>query len=289
MIPIGDAEIFVQGIEGSEGVVQATNGTIHVGSTDGWIYSISRDGVKAPFVYTGGRPLGIAISRGGELIVCNGKTGVLQSVDRAGRVSVLAEYAGDRHLQEPNFAVFDDDGWLYFSDSGSADRANPKADGAVFLRSPDGQVQIFADRLCFPNGLAMRRGESALYVIQTAQNNIVRLEILQGRRLGNASIYADSLHTIPDGMAFAENGDLLITCVGTNMIRKISFSQTSSILIEDPAGECICGPANCAFIGQQLDEMLITNLKAAHVTHVRIGQRGQPLYHQFESTSSAGA
>lgn len=54
---------------GPEGIVCANDGSIYVGSGDGWIYRISEEGQVEPFANTGGRPLGIAIDRQDALSV----------------------------------------------------------------------------------------------------------------------------------------------------------------------------------------------------------------------------
>jgi sugar lactone lactonase YvrE len=138
-----------------------------------------------------------------------------------------------------------------------------------------------AGRLVWPLiGLAMRAGESALYVIQTTENNILRLKIKADGRVGETSVFAQDLEAIPDGMAFAANGDLLVIVGGTETIYRISPTGHTQIFAQDPTSERLRGLANCAFGGPYLDQLFITNLIGGHISRIANVDKGQPLFHQ---------
>jgi sugar lactone lactonase YvrE len=175
--------------------------------------------------------------------------------------------------------VFDEQGWLYISDSGSSTLDTPIPDGAIFRVSPLGECELFADGLYLPNGLAMHRGESALYVIQTTENNIVRLEIKPDHSLGARSVFAQGIDTVPDGMAFAENGDLYVIAAASDMIYRVTPDGHSSVFGHDPEREGLFAAANCAFGGPERDQLLISNL-GGHISRIANVAKGQLLYHQ---------
>ena len=186
-------------------------------------------------------------------------------------------------MQFPNFCVFDEQGNLYVSDTGTSRRNaqlnNP--DGKIFRISPTGECELFGEGLYAANGLAIRLGESALYVIQTLVNNVLKLEVKPDGKLGNISVYGRNLDSVPDGMAFMENGDLLVVTDLSEIIYRIRPNLEMDIFLQDANAEKLVSPANPAFGGANLDELYITNLGGNTVSRVKGVPRGQKLYHQL--------
>jgi gluconolactonase len=280
--PLFNIETIATDIPGAEGIAIANDGQMFIGAEDGWIYVISPEGEASQFVKTPGRPLGIAIDKQGNLFVCNWDAHGVYKVTADREVSLVADSDGKHKMQSPNFCVFDDQGNLYVSDTGTSRRNaqiyNP--DGKIFRISPTGQCELFADGLYQANGLAMRRDESALYVIQTAIDNVLRLEIRPDGKLGNVRVYARNLDGSPDGMAFTESGDLLVVTGLHEIIYRVRTNGMTGILLEDKNAEKLIAPANPAFGGTHLDELYITNLMGNSVSRIKGVSRGQALYHQ---------
>jgi sugar lactone lactonase YvrE len=276
-------ETIASNIPGAEGIAIANDGRIFVGAEDGWIYVISSNGEVSQFAKTPGRPLGIAIDKQENLFVCDWDAHGIYQVTVNGEVSLFADSDGTHKMQFPNFCVFDDQGNLYVSDTGTSRRNaqiyNP--DGKIFRISPTGQCEVFAEGLYQANGLAIRRGESMLYVIQTAVDNVVRLEIKPDGRLGTSRVYASNLDGSPDGMAFTENGDLLVVTGLYEIIYRVTTTARTEIFLEDKNAEKLIAPANPAFGGTNLDELYITNLMGNSVSRIKGVARGQKLYHQL--------
>ena len=278
-----DIENIASDIPGAEGIAVANDGRIFIGAEDGWIYVITREGKVSQHVKLPGRPLGIAIDRQDNLFVCDWDAHGVYKVNPSKEVSLFADSDGMHKIQFPNFCVFDDQGNLYFSDTGTSrwhlQIHNP--DGKIFRISPTGQCEMFAEGLYQTNGLAMRRGESALYVIQSLPNNVLRLEIKPDGKLGKSSVYGRYLDSMPDGMAFMENGDLLVVTGLREILYRIRPNLEMDIFLQDANAEKLIGPANPAFGGLNLDELFITNLMGNSVSRVKDVPRGQKLYHQL--------
>ena len=275
-------ETIATNIPGAEGIAVANDGRIFIGAEDGWIYVISPAGEVSQFAKTPGRPLGIAIDKQGNLFVCDWDAHGMYKVTSHGEVSLFADTDGTHKMQFPNFCVFDDQGNLYVSDTGTSRRNaqiyNP--DGKIFCISPTGQCELFADGLYQPNGLAMRRAEAALYVIQSAIDNVLRLEITPNGRLGKSRAYASNLDGSPDGMAFTDSGDLLVVTGLHEIIYRVRPNGMTDIFLEDKNAEKLVAPANPAYGGTNLDELYITNLMGNSVSRIKGVPRGQALYHQ---------
>lgn len=281
---VSDIETFTAGIPGAEGIAIANDGRIFVGSEDGWVYVISPEREVSRFTKLPGRPLGIAIDRQDNLFVCDWDAHGLYKVTAAGEVSLVADADSDgaHRMQFPNFCVFDDQGNLYVSDTGTSRRNAQiyKPDGKLFRISHAGQCELFAEGLYQPNGLALRQDESALYVIQSAADNVLRLGIQPDGRVGKASVYAYNLDGLPDGMAFTEFGDLLVVTGLHEIIYRVTTTGRTEIFIEDQNADKLIAPANPAFGGVNRDELYITNLIGNSVSRIKGVPRGQALYHQ---------
>jgi len=276
-------ETIATDIPGAEGIAIANDGRIFIGAEDGWIYVISPNNEVSQFVKTPGRPLGIAIDRESNLFVCDWDAHGVYKVTTNGEVSLFANSDGTHRIQFPNFCVFDSQGNLYVSDTGTSRRNtqiyNP--DGKIFRILPTGQCELFADGLYQANGLAMRQGESALYVIQTAIDDVLRLEIKPDGKLGKSRVYASNLDGSPDGMAFTESGDLLVVTGLHEIIYRVTTTGRTEIFLEDKNAEKLIAPANPAFGGTNLDELYITNLMGNSISRIKGVPRGQKLYHQI--------
>jgi sugar lactone lactonase YvrE len=275
-------ETLAGNIPGAEGIAVANDGRTFVGAEDGWIYVISPAGEVSQYVKTPGRPLGIAIDRQNNLFVCDWEAHGIYKITQNKESSLFADSGDKRKMRFPNFCVFDDQGNLYVSDTGTSRRNaqiyNP--DGRIFRVAPTGDCQLFAEGLYQPNGLAIRRGESALYVIQTAIDNVLKIEIKPDRNPGRATVYARNLDGSPDGMAFTENGDLLVVTGLHEIIYRITATGIAEIFLEDKNAAKLVAPANPAFGGKHLDDLYITNLMGNSVSRIRGVPRGQPLFHQ---------
>jgi gluconolactonase len=279
---VNDIETIATDIPGAEGIAIANDGRIFIGAEDGWVYLITPDGDVSQYVKLPGRPLGIAIDRQENLFVCDWDAHGVYKVTPDKEVSLFADSDGKHRILFPNFCVFDEQGNLYVSDTGTARwRAqinNP--DGKIFRISSTGQCEMFADGLYQTNGLAMRRDDPALYVIQTLLNNVLRLEIKPDGKLGKVSVYARYLDSVPDGMAFMENGDLLVVTGLHEIIYRVQPNRRMDIFLEDANAGKLVAPANPAFGGPDLDELYITNLMGNSVSKISGTARGQKLYHQ---------
>ncbi|MGE0682147.1 MAG: SMP-30/gluconolactonase/LRE family protein [Candidatus Binatia bacterium] len=276
------------GFIGPEGVTVDREGNVYGGGTDGVIRKLSLDGKVTEFARTGGRPAGMALDRQGNLFVCDVGKAAMLKVTPSGVVSMFADRVGDLRLTLPNFPVFDAEGDLYVSNStdhvlGSieevmAEVRNPVPKGTLVRLRPDGRGDVVATGLYFANGTAIDPREEAVYVLQSTQNNCVRVAKRKDGGFGKPEVFGENLSGLPDGMAFDAEGYLIITLPMINRLVVLDPNGKLSILLDDPEGKKTQGPTNCAFGGPHFEDLYLAHLEADHIAKVTLGRKGHPLY-----------
>lgn len=84
--------------------------------------------------------------------------------------------------------------------------------------------------------------------------------------------------TVPDGIAFASDGTLLITCYRPDAVYTWD-GTTLGTLVEDWTGLVLSAPTNIAFIGPDRDVLVSSNLAGWHLTRIDAGLVGGPMHH----------
>ena len=208
------AELLAQGqIVGPEDTAVDSQGRVFAGLDDGRIVRIGADGKAETFVETGGRPLGLAFDKSGNLIVADAWKGLLQ-VDPQGRMRVLTDSADG-----VPFAFTDDldiasDGRIYFSDASSRfhqpdyilDLLEARPHGRLLRYDPaTGRTETLLKDLYFANGVALSQNEDFVLVNETYRYRITRYW-LKGERAGQHEVFIDNLPGLPDNLASDRSG-----------------------------------------------------------------------------------
>ena len=273
MKQVSTVEVVARGIPRTEGIAIDSDGYVYGGSPEGQIFRVSPDNQTQPIADVGGKLLGVTIDSQRCLYFCDITHHAVLKVTGDGQVFQFGD-----PIVFPNFPVFDLDGNLYVSDSGSDFKAPT---GAVYRIDPHGKMKLFADGFHLANGLALSADGSLLYVIQSANEDIVRVEIKSDGTAGAREVYASALKGPPDGMAFDCLGNLYVTLQFSNAIAVIDVHGSRSLLVDDPTGETIYSPTNCAFGGPTFDDLYVSSINCNHLCKIRLGVPGQRLYHQF--------
>jgi gluconolactonase len=207
---------------------------------------------------TPGFVLGLAVDGRGRLVICD-------SVDAAiwvfanGKLRRLLDRTGDRKLMLPNYPAFGPDGTLYFSDSGAWKEHN----GAVIRVDPDGQATVLDTTLShFTNGCAVTPDGSELWVVQSL-GPVAKIDLVRG---GAPEVVVELPGTVPDGIAFTEDGGALLTCYRPDRIYYLDPAGRLDILAEDPEGTLLSAPTNVCFLGGDRTSLVSANLGRWHLT-----------------------
>ncbi|MCY3844010.1 MAG: SMP-30/gluconolactonase/LRE family protein, partial [Acidobacteria bacterium] len=104
---------------------------------------------------------GLTLDAEGRLVMCEHGNRLISRVEADGtRTTLVDRYDGNR-LNSPNDAAYASDGWLYFTDPGSALEgrdASPLREldfNGIYRLSPDGELELLHRDQSRPNGIAL--------------------------------------------------------------------------------------------------------------------------------------
>jgi gluconolactonase len=236
----------------------------------GRILRLSANGVSNHLV-CGGEPNGLAFDGHGGLLIADYRRGLLR-VESDGTVStVLARFRMEPFIGLSDLVV-SESGAIFFSDQGQSDLRRPI--GRVF-RWQHGILDLLAEGIPSPNGLALDPLGEMLYIAVTRANAVWRLPLV-GRSTGKLGVY---LHLSggtggPDGLAADADGGLAVAHYGLGRVWFIDPRGLPDGFVDVPSG---LGTTNVAFWGKDLHDVLITEASTGSLWSARAPRRGFPL------------
>lgn len=276
--PIGlePLEAFAHGLDHPEGIAIGTDGTIFVGGEGGQIYRIGPDDVPQQIASIGSFALGLALDAEGRLYACNEIASTVFRIDvGSGDVETFSRGTAERPMRVPNWGAFDGAGNYYVSDSGEWGAE----DGLLWIVRPGGRAEVWTEETRgFPNGLAVAPDGSRVYLLESMPARIVEIPIDDDGRAGSRRVLCELGLIVPDGVAVADDGSLVIACYRPDALYRWSAGDGLDVIAADPQGMVLAAPTNAAFTGDQLDILVVPNLAGWHVTRGRVGLRGVPLF-----------
>jgi gluconolactonase len=176
----------------------------------------------------------------------------------------------------PNWGAFAPDGSYYVTDSGSW----KGSDGRVYVVRR-GRTSLWTDECVeFPNGLAVTPDGGELWVLESTPGRLVAFDIRSDGSAGPMRVLLDLTGHVPDGIAFAGDGSILITCYRPDVVLRWQPGSRPEVVAEDPEGTVLAAPTNCAFIGPDLATVAVPNIGRWHITRFTIpGVTGAPLFY----------
>jgi sugar lactone lactonase YvrE len=266
LLPISAAKVFFDGIFTAprlahpEGVAVHHDGSIWCGTETGDLVRLGADGGSIERVgATDGFLLGIAFDRAGNCFACDLKHAAVFRWDAASRQMKRFAASG---IRVPNYPVVDEArGWLYVSDSIGKERGP-----GVFrfdLKSGEGGVWC-RDEMTFANGMAMAPDGQGLYIVESDAACVSYVPILASGA-GEKQVVIEGVRNVPDGVAFASDGSLFISCYEPSRIYRWRRNRGLELLIEDEAATTIAHPTNIAF---KRDKLYTANLGRWHITEI---------------------
>jgi len=217
---------------GPEHIDFGPDGKLYTGVLSGAILRMNPDGSQVEVVVnTGGRPLGFDFAADGQLIVADAMKGLL-AVGPDGSVAVLADRVDGDPIRYADAVVIASDGRMYLTDAsrrfsplelGTFDAAlldilEASCTGRVLAYEPDSGLTSFViGGLCFPNGVALSGDERHLFIAETGEYRIWKVD-LTARELDarsalasgdpRARVIASNLPGFPDNLTRSADGRL---------------------------------------------------------------------------------
>ena len=204
---------------GAEDVLVGADGTVWTGTEDGALWALDpATGSTRRVADTGGRPLGIELLAGGQLLVCDAERGLLRVDPGSGEVTVLLDRVDGKPMKFCNNAAVAADGTIWFSDSSlhygvdqwKDDFVQDARTGRLLRLGPDGAVEVVLDDLAFANGVALSEDESFVAVAESRGRTVVRLW-LTGPRAGTRDHLVADLPGYPDNISRGSDGMIWVT------------------------------------------------------------------------------
>lgn len=269
---VSDLRVLATGLDHPEGIATGPDGLLYAGGEAGQVYRIDPEArTHEQIADTGGFVQGVCHDSSGRIYACDIERRAILLIDPAsGAVETYCASAAGTPLVLPNWAAFDGDGFLWFSDSGT--ESLEVRDGRL-LRVPrgGGDAEIFdLPPLHFPNGLAVSQ-DGTVYLLESFTP---RLSVLRGTGL---ETIAELPGVIPDGVALDAEGGFVVACYYPFRLLRVSSGGEVDMLLDDPTGIHIPMPTNVSFFGLELSSLAIASLGGYAIKALDLPFSGMPL------------
>jgi gluconolactonase len=282
LVSLDAMDQIARGVDHAEGICVAPDGTVYVSGERGQIYRLDADDTAHEVATTGGWTLGLAADGMGRIYACDPANHAVMRWDPAGGPpQPWTLGVPGIPFQTPNWGAFGPDGSYYVSDSG----AWQAADGRLLVVRPGtgpatDRTHVWSEgSVDFPNGLAVSPDGRELWVLESTPGRLVAFDIRDDGSASPRRVLLELPGTVPDGIAFTEDGSVVIACYRPDTVYRWSAVRGLEVLGDDPAGTVLAAPTNVAFTGPERDILLVPNIGRWHVTRFHVpGIRGVPLF-----------
>lgn len=166
---------------------------------------------------------GNTYDRQGRMLTCEHATSRVTRTAADGAITVLATHYQGKQLNSPNDIVVKSDGAIYFTDPMygrmpyyGVERPSELGFQGVYRMADDGsRLTLLADDFAQPNGLALSRDETRLYVNDTERGHIRVFDVADDGSVSGGAVWADvtgSGQGAPDGLKLDRDGN--VYCCG---------------------------------------------------------------------------
>jgi gluconolactonase len=240
----------------------------------GRLFKVTPDGTLSVAFEYDGEPNGLKFHKDGRAFITDHNHGIMVFDPKTAKIAPYLERGRFERFKGVNDLVFASNGDLYFTDQGMTGLHDPS--GRVYRLRGTGQLDCLLDNVPSPNGLALNKAETILYLCVTRNNAIWRVPLLADGTAGRVGIFIQmSGGTGPDGMAMDSEGNLAVCHVGMGSVWL--FSRLGRPLCEMPS---CTGHAttNAAYGGPDGRTLYITESETGTILQARLDTPGLTLY-----------
>jgi gluconolactonase len=240
----------------------------------GRLFKITPDGTLSLAFEYDGEPNGLKFHRDGRAFITDHRHGLMVFDPTSGRIEPVLERARFERFKGVNDLVFAANGDLYFTDQGMTGLHDPS--GRLWRLSAAGRLDCLLDNVPSPNGLALNKAETILYLCVTRNNAIWRVPLSPQGSVGRVGIFIQmSGGTGPDGMAMDEADNLAVCHVGFGAVWLFSALGEPLYRIKSCAG---LATTNCAYGGPGRQSLFITESSSGSVLRAELPVPGRVMY-----------
>ncbi|RKY08035.1 MAG: SMP-30/gluconolactonase/LRE family protein [Planctomycetota bacterium] len=213
------------------------------------IHKWSPDGRVSTFVDRSGGANGLYFDRKGNLIACQGGGRKLVSIDKNGKVTVLADKYDGKRLNSPNDLWIDPKGGIYFTDPRYGRKGDLEQDGEhVYYLTPDRKKLIrVVDDMVRPNGLIGTPDGKKLYIADLGGQMTYVYKINPDGTLSDKKLFATEGS---DGMTIDNEKNIYLT---TDAVKVYDLRGNRKKVIQIPER-----PSNVTFGRKDKQTLFIT-------------------------------
>lgn len=265
-------------VAGKEGFMEGINfdreGNIWmVSPMSGELLKVEDGEVKHVREYPG--PVGAKFHKDGRLFITD-ISGVIHAYDpETGNSEIAVSTYEGKPLNGLNDLIFDEEGGLYFTEPMGSSATNPV--GRVFyLPAGSTEPELFADKIAYPNGVAISVDGQRVYVSEFAKNSVLSVPAKNAPPSPETPFvfgyYEGGIG--PDGLAVDEKGNLYIAHfqAGQIVVQDANGFSYGTIRLPEGAGTFT---TNLTFHDGYL---YITESSKNEVWRIQVKEDGLPLY-----------
>lgn len=268
-----EMKVLAEGLSFPEGPAFAPDGALWcVELRGGNLVRFGPEGLQR--IPTQGSPNGLAFDRKGRAWLCDAGQNAIRCYDphTGGFETIVARIDG-QPLAKPNDLIFDAAGNLLFT---CPDDSSIEPTGYVCCLKTAGGIVRIAEKLCFPNGLALTPDGRDLVVAETFRRRLWR-GAWEPRTWSwtGAHGWADVGGPAgPDGMAFGADGCLYVAVFGTGLVKIVARTGRILDVLEVPGRQ----PTNVAFDPKGKLGLVVTEAERGLLVSFPQFGPGAPLY-----------
>ena len=240
----------------------------------GRLFKITPEGKLSVALEYDGEPNGLKFHKDGRAFITDHKHGIMVFDPRNGKIEPCLERGRFERFKGVNDLVFAANGDLYFTDQGMTGLHDPS--GRLYRLRADGRLDCLLDAVPSPNGLALNKAETILYLCVTRNNAVWRVPLQERGNVGRVGIFIQmSGGTGPDGMAMDEEENLAVCHVGFGAVWLFSRLGEPLFRIKSCAG---LGTTNCAYGGAGRRSLFITDSSTGSVLRAELPVAGRAMF-----------